>query len=379
MYDRLFQPPDSSFFLFGPRGTGKTSLLKNQFKNSVYFDLLDSSWFDQFLARPQSLEYEIGKHANKWVILDEVQKVPQLLNEVHRLIESKKIKFILTGSSARSLRKKGVNLLAGRALWTQLHPLTYPELKKDFSLEHALKYGMLPQTYNIEKPEDYLNSYMRTYIREEVQQESLVRNLAGFSRFLEAASFSQAQILNISAVASECHVNRSVVTDYFNILEDLLISFRLPVFNKRAKRELLLSEKFFYFDNGVYRKIRPKGPLDSNEELDGASLETLLLQELRALNDYLKLEYQFYFWRTKKNQEVDFILYGPKGLLAIEVKRSHRLKEENYSALQLFKKDYPMAKCFYVYGGTKVQNYKDISIVPYEDFFKNLKPLLINT
>lgn len=169
------------------------------------------------------------------------------------------------------------------------------------------------------------------------------------------------------------------MTDYFNILEDLLIAFRLPIFNKKAKRELLVSEKFFYFDNGVYRKIRPKGPLDSSEEIDGASLETLLIQEMRALNDYFNFEYQFYFWRTKKNQEIDLILYGPKGLIAIEVKRSHRLKDENYAALELFKKGYPMAICYYVYGGTKSHNHQDIQIIPFEDFFKNLKGVLKNS
>lgn len=278
MYSRLIEPPkDKSFFLFGPRGTGKTTWVKLKFKDALYLDLLEAELFNDLLANPQRLENLIPKNFKDWIIIDEVQRIPELLNEIHRLIEKYRYRFILTGSSARKLRRKGVNLLAGRALGYHMYPLTAIELADDFDLNHSLAYGQLPCVYTEENPKAYLESYVKTYLEEEVQQEGFTRNLGAFSRFLEAASFSQGGILNISSVARDCSVERKVVENYFTILEDLLIAYRVPIFAKRAKRRLVSHPKFYFFDVGLYRTLRPVGPLDMPEEVGGHSPPNILL------------------------------------------------------------------------------------------------------
>ena len=249
MYSRLISyPKHKSFFLFGPRGTGKSSWVKSEFSKAIYVDLLEAEIFNDLLANPQRLSEFIPKGFADWIIIDEVQKIPELLDEVHRLIENQHYKFVLTGSSARKLKRKEANLLAGRALILSLFPLTVTETQKDFNFLRALKFGQLPRIYVEEDPKQFLESYVKTYLQEEVQQEGLTRNLGAFSRFLEAASFSQASTLNVTSVARECSVERKVVQNYFQILEDLLIAFRLPVFTKKAKRKLIHQNKFFFFD-----------------------------------------------------------------------------------------------------------------------------------
>ena len=372
MYTRIITPPfGKSFFLFGPRGTGKTTWLKHNFKDAIYLDLLESALFNDLLARPERLEQFIPRNFKNWVILDEVQRVPALLHEVHRLIETRRTKFILTGSSARKLRQKEVNLLAGRALTYHLYTLTVREIRKDFNLEHSLKFGHLPSTFTELNPKAYLESYVSTYLREEIQQEGLVRNLSAFSRFLEIASFSQGAVLNFSEIARECAVNRKVVENYFSILEDLMIARRLPVFSKRAKRRIIAHPKFYFFDVGVYRTLRPHGPLDIAEEIDGAALETLVYQELEALNHYLHLGYTLYYWRTAAQQEVDFILYGSRGFLAIEIKRTEHITPKALSGLTSFLSDYPTAKAYLLYGGKKKLYEGNIEIIPIEYFLQN--------
>ena len=213
--------------------------------------------------------------------------------------------FVLTGSSPRKLRRGGSNLLAGRAISHQLFPFTAAELGQDFSLAKAVRYGMLPTIYDPEKnvvPEDYLATYVQTYLREEIVAEGLTRQAGLFARFLEAASFSQGQPLNVSSVARESAVHRKVVESNFQILEDLLIGVRLPVFRKRAKRRLAGHPNFFIFDTGVYRAIRPRGPLDAPEQIDGAALETLVFQELRATSHNLNLGYDLYYWRGEPRE-----------------------------------------------------------------------------
>lgn len=369
MYPRLLTPPShKSFFLLGPRSTGKTTWAEGHFKSALKFDLLEASTYYALLADPGRLSKMIPESNKEWVLIDEVQRVPELLNEIHRLIEKKKYKFILTGSSARKLRKAGVNLLAGRALSHYFFPLTAKELGKDFNLKKALQFGMLPPVWNQEKPKLFLQSYIKTYLREEIQEEGLTRSLPAFSRFLEAATYSQGAVLNISNVARDCSVERKVVEDYFSILEDLMLGVRLPVFSKHAKRKLIARSKFYFFDVGVFRALRPAGPLDSEMEVDGPALETLVLQELRALNHYFDLDFTIQYWQTTHQKEVDFVLYGPKGLIAIEVKRSGQFRESELEGLRLFSKDYPVAKCFFVYGGDRHFEHNGIEIVPIQDF-----------
>ena len=377
MYSRLLSPPkDKSFFLFGPRGTGKSVWVRQRFSDALYLDLLESELYTDLLASPQRLEQKIPPGYSGWIVIDEVQKVPAILDEVHRLIERQRLKFVLTGSSARKLKQKGVNLLAGRALTLGMHPLTCQELRGDFDLKHSLRFGQLPSVYVEKDPQAFLESYVKTYLREEVQQEGLTRNLGAFVRFLEAASLSQACLLNVSAVANDSRVERKVVENYFSILEDLLLAVQIPVFSRRAKRRLTAHPKFYFFDAGVFRTLRPRGPLDAPEEIEGAAYETLVLQEIRALNDYLRWRYSLHYWRTSSGIEVDFVLYGDRGLHAIEVKRTSHLRGEDFKSLALFREDYPPAKCWLVYGGVKSEREGPIRMLPLDTFMRELPEIL---
>lgn len=377
MYSRLLKPPrNKSFFLFGPRGTGKTTWAKKNFPNGLYFDLLEAEIYNNFLANPQRLENFIPVNFSDWIIIDEVQRIPHLLNEIHRLIEKYHYKFVLTGSSPRKLRKQGENLLAGRALTYHMYPLTTSELHSDFDLNRSLKYGHLPSIFQEDNPQKYLESYIQTYLQEEIQQEGLTRNLSAFARFLEIASFSQGSVLNISTVAREAAVERKVVANYFDILENLLIAHRLSVFTKKAKRRLIVHPKFYFFDVGVYRAIRPSGPLDQPEMIEGAALETLFFQELLAINEYYNLGYRLFYYRTAAGQEVDFIAYGPRGIKAFEIKRTGKIFPPMLANLKSFLRDYPQSKVFLAYGGSQPMRMETIEIVPFSQCLKNLPQIL---
>jgi predicted AAA+ superfamily ATPase len=382
MYSRLLNIPinhDKSFFLFGPRGTGKTTWIKSNFSEALYFDLLGFDLYNDLLARPGRLENLIPPGFQNWIILDEIQRIPELLNEVHRLIENFHYKFILTGSSTRTLRKKGVNLLAGRALTYRMYPLTVVELGDSFCLKKSLAWGHLPAIPSEKNPDLFLKAYVQTYLREEVLQEGLTRNLGSFSRFLETASFSQGSVLNISEIARESGIERMRVKNYFSILEDLLLASFLPVFTRRAKRRMISHPKFYYFDVGIFRTLRPMGPLDSPQEAEGSGIETLCFQELSAVNDYYNYEYDLYYWRTSNGVEVDFILYGPKGLLAFEIKRSGRISKKDLNGLKSFANDYPEAKLYMLYGGSRQEYADNISILPVEKALKELPTILQNS
>ena len=331
------------------------------------------------LANPQRLSNYIPPDFKDWVIIDGVQRIPDLLHEIHRLIETQRYQFILTGSSARKLKRKGPNLLAGRALTFSMHPLSVAELGADFRLEHSLKFGQLPSVYTEADPQKYLEAYVKTYLEEEIRQEGLKRNLSAFARFLEAASFSQGSVLNISSVARECHVERKVVESYFSILEDLMIGYRIPPFSKKAKRRLAAHPKFYFFDAGVYRTLRPMGPLDAREEVDGIALETLFLQELIAQNSAFHLGYKIFYWRTSSGREVDFVLYGTKGLLAFEIKRSSRITSAMLGGLKSFLADYPVAKAYFVYTGNRRMYDGKIAIIPVLEALNNLETVLRNS
>lgn len=372
MYARSLRPPRRSFFLFGPRGVGKTAWLHEHLPGGVFFDLLDHAVYSRLLAAPERLGDQIPQGFKDWVVVDEVQRAPELLNEVHRLIESRRLRFALTGSSARKLRRRGVNLLAGRALTRHMHPLTALELGGDFDLKRALRFGGLPLACTSDDPQGYLASYAATYLREEVQQEGLTRNIAAFGRFLEAASFSQGGLLNMTAVARECSVSAKAAEGYFGILEDLLIAVRVPVFAKRAKRRMAAHPKFYYFDAGVFQAIRPRGPLDAPEEIRGAALETLFLQEARALNDYRELGYRIHYWRTAAGDEVDFVLYGERGLVAFEVKMTETVRSDDFRGLLRFREDYPAAKLRLLHLGTRRWHERSIEVIPFAECVASL-------
>lgn len=383
MIERKLNPVTGNFFLFGPRGTGKSYWLKNTYATSMaYVDLLEAQSFNRLSADPQRLSEYIPSNLNGPIVIDEIQKVPALLDEVHRLIEAdNKKQFILTGSSPRKLRRASSNLLGGRAATQHFHPLTAVELGSRFDLLKALRYGLLPSLYDQEKdinPETYLAGYIANYLQEEVLQEGLTRNVSAFSRFLEAASFSQGEVLNVAEVARECSVHRKVVESYFQILEDLMIGCRLPVFTKKAKRRLIQHSKFYFFDTGVYRALRPKGPLDTPELIDGAALETLVLQNLAASIDNQSLGLKIHYWRTTAGNEVDFVLYGNEGLLALEIKRSRSVTRKDLSGLKAFMEDYPSAIPILIYGGNEHLQMGDIKAIPVTDALTHMDELLAN-
>lgn len=382
MFKRLFNLPlesKDSLFVFGPRGTGKTQWLKQHLanENTIYFDLLDSSVFRNLQAYPERLKTLIKPNFEGWIIIDEVQKIPELLDEVHRLIEHEGKRFILTGSSARKLKRSGVNLLAGRAIRYHMHALVIQELKEAFNLEHALTLGMLPATYTYDDPVGYLSTYVTTYLREEVQQEGLTRNMSAFTRFLEVASFSQGSTVNYTEVAREVGVDRQVIQNYFSILYDLLLSHSLPAFTKKAKRRLITSEKFYYFDAGVYYSIRPKGILDTPSEIASSALETLFYQSILAMIDYMKLDHQIYYWRTANGIEVDFVAYGEKNLIAFEIKHAKNISSKMLRGLRQFKEDYPMAQLYILYLGTETLYLSDgIVALPFVTALQKIPELL---
>jgi predicted AAA+ superfamily ATPase len=382
MFKRLFNLPltdKDSLFVFGPRGTGKTNWLKNNLAEGSYsyFDLLDPLTFRNLQANPEKLKTMIAPDFSGWIVIDEVQKIPQLLDEVHRLIEHENKKFILTGSSARKLKRQGVNLLAGRAIRYHMHPLVIQELGAAFNLEHALTLGMLPATYTYDDPIGYLTTYIDTYLREEVLQEGLIRNVSAFTRFLEIASFSQGSTINFTEIAREVGVDRQMVQNYFSILQDLLLSYSLPAFTKRAKRRLITSDKFYYFDVGVYHALRPKGILDTKSEIGGASLETLFYQSALAIIDYYKLNQKIYYWRTASGIEVDFIFYGENNLIAVEIKHSQKITPKMLRGLRNFKEDYPIAQLYIFYLGQETLHLADgITALPFVEALLKLPELL---
>ena len=377
MIPRLLKPlKDKSFFLFGPRGTGKTTWVKNQFPRATRLDLLKESTFQELLRNPSLLETFITVD-NQPLIIDEIQRIPALLNEVHRLIEERKIHFILTGSSARKLRKQGINLLAGRARNLYMFPLTAVELSREFDLAKSLNVGHLPSSYFEDDPTEYLKSYIGNYLQEEVQKEALVKDLATFSRFLEIAAFSQASVLSYSAIARDVGVDPKSIENYFSILDDLLIGVRLPVFQKKAKRKTISHPKFYFFDVGVYRTLRRKGPLDPVEQIEGPAIETLFFQELRATISLFKKKLNLYFWRTTNKQEVDFVAYGEDGFFAFEVFRSSRIRSDDLSGLELFLEDFPSALAYVIYGGTEERQFGKIRALPFEHALKTLPELFV--
>jgi predicted AAA+ superfamily ATPase len=375
LISRFFDDPARSFFLFGPRGTGKSTLMQRRYPGAIWIDLLNPKVLRQFLAYPELLQEKVAGSDQKIIVIDEVQKAPSLLSVVHALIEQKKgYQFILTGSSARKLKRSSADLLGGRALRRVLHPFMAAELGANFSLTKALQDGLLPLLFADQNPTDTLEAYVSLYLHEEIQAEGLVRNLEGFTRFLQTISFSHASLLNISNIARECEVKRKTVENYIEILEELLLAFQLTNFTKRAKRALSVQPKFYLFDVGVYRVLRPRGPLDIGHEIDGAALEGLVAQHLRAWNDYSKVKNSIHFWRTRSGVEVDFIIYGPDELWAIEVKSSDRVDFKDTQALEAFLEDYPMAKTLLLYCGSETIKKKNVLCVPCDLFLKQLRP-----
>ncbi len=372
---RFLQLPTNSFFLFGPRGTGKTTWLRQQLPEALFINLLQPETYRDFKARPERLRgVVLGNPDRLDVVVDEIQRVPELLHLVHSLIESERDhRFILTGSSARKLKRGDVDLLAGRAVVRTLHPFMAAELPH-FDLTRRLVTGLVPIVVDAEDPADVLRAYAAVYLEQEVQAEGLVRNIGSFARFLEVASFSHGALLNISNVARETSVSRKTVEGYIDLAQDLLLTFRVPVFTRRAQRQTVAHPKFYFFDAGVFRSLRPHGPLDRPQEIEGAALEGLVAQHLRAWIAYSRADAELFYWRTRSGVEVDFVVYGADVFTAIEVKNSGVVRSGDVRALGSFKADYPEANVLLLYRGEERLKIGDIWCLPVDQFLRELRP-----
>jgi predicted AAA+ superfamily ATPase len=376
LYPRFLQKSQQSYFLFGPRGTGKSTFLKLNYPEALLIDLLLPDIYRNYLARPERLiEIVKGNPEKRIIIIDEVQRVPEILTVIHHLIEAESNRqFIVTGSSARKLKITGIDLLAGRLLLRTMHPFMLSEINQSQTFEKALEIGLLPVVFTAANPREVLETYVALYIREEVQLESRIRNIGNFYRFLESLSFSHGSVLNISNVARECQIERKVVEGYLKILEDILLAFRLPVFIKKAQRALISHSKFYFFDTGIYRTIRPAGPLDRPEEIGGMALEGLVAQHLNSWCAYSSNKWELYFWRSLDGQEVDFVLYGQDTILAIEVKNTKIVRSVDLRGLKVFLKDYPQSQAILLYRGKEKLLINNILCLPCSNFLNTLKP-----
>jgi len=343
--------------------------------DALYLDLLEPGLHRRLGARPERLRDLLsGAPDARTVVIDEIQRVPELLWVVHSVLEEPSTpRFVLTGSSARKLRRGDVNLLGGRALHQTLHPFMAAELP-DFDLDRALRLGLVPLIVDASAPERTLDAYASLYIEQEVRAEGLTRDVGAFARFLEAISFSHGGQLNLASVARECEVSRRMVEAYVGILEDLLMAFRLPVFRKRAKRATVARDKFYLFDAGVFRSLRPTGPLDRPGEIDGQALEGLVAQHLRAWAAYSSDDPSLYYWRTRAGTEVDFIVYGQAGFHAFEVRNARRVHSTDLRSLRTFRTDYPEADAVMLYRGRERLRIDGIWCLPVADFLREMVP-----
>jgi predicted AAA+ superfamily ATPase len=373
---RTIIPPKGSYFLLGPRGTGKSTWLSHHYPDATRIDLLLGEEERRFSSYPERIRNVAeALPSGSILILDEVQRVPRLLPEIHALIEQKRdIQFIMTGSSTRKLRRSVSDLLGGRALMRQMGPFLASELGAQFSIEKAITTGLIPLIWESSDPGERLRDYLNLYLKEEVQAEGLVRQIGDFARFLEVASFSHASVWTTTDISRESSVKRATVDNYLQIIEDLFLAFTLPVFSRRAKRRLVAHQKFYFFDAGIYRILRPRGILDNSQEIEGLALEGLVAQHLRSWVSMQPEPHSLSFWRTQTKLEVDFIIYGPRGFWAIEVKRSANLGPDDVKAMVAFKEEYPEANCFFVAFTKRRETYRGFPVIPVEEFLLNIAP-----
>ncbi|MBN1114371.1 MAG: ATP-binding protein [Oligoflexia bacterium] len=351
MFDRMLNYSKSrSFFLFGPRGTGKTTFLKQEFsdKHGLWIDLLTYDQYLDFQKNPSLLAHRLKairpEDGKNWVIIDEVQKIPELLDVVHQQIEEKKFNFVLTGSSARKLKRGAANLLAGRAFQNYMHPLTYREIGAGFDVNFVLNWGTLPDVFNVNDADrkEYLRTYVNTYLREEIQVEQIVRKLAPFRSFLEIAAQSSGDIINYSRIANDINSDATSVKSYFEILEDTMIGAFLPGFHYSVRKRQRKNPKFYIFDMGVKKALRGDLSIEyvSSTFEYGIAFEHFIVNEIFRLNSYYKLDWRFYYLRTKDGVEVDLIIERPgMPIVLIEIKSTDRIAEAMTTSLAVMAKD----------------------------------------
>jgi predicted AAA+ superfamily ATPase len=374
---RILPLPEKSFFLFGPRATGKSTWLKNQVKPDFIVDLLKARDFQRYSTDLGYLREVIEANPKyKTIVIDEIQKLPGLLDEVHSLIFDYKdrLQFILTGSSARRLKTQNVNLLAGRAIVRHFHQFSRVEIPSQFKLDVCLKYGMLPEVWNLkteEEKKDYLVSYVETYLKEEVQQEAAVRSLPSYLRFLEHFALRNAQVINLQNLSQEVGVARTTLTGYLDILEQTLLGFRLLPIHLKAKVKEVSKPKFYFFDTGIVRALSKTLDDDFRDE-HGQLLETYILHELRTFCDYFQPRAVIHYWGTPGENEVDFILSKGKDFIGIEVKSSKNWSNEFSFGLKTLLDAGKIRKAIGVYQGKDILKKGEIMIYPLQDFVELL-------
>ncbi|RME58800.1 MAG: ATP-binding protein [Candidatus Dadabacteria bacterium] len=376
MYKRLLKPPSQSFFLFGARGTGKSTWLKYTFPDAIYIDLLEERRYQKYLVDSEQFVLDICQaSSDQWVVVDEIQRLPHLLNEVHRAIENQKIKFALSGSSARKLKRKDTNLLAGRAINKEMHPFLPQELGDDFSLDTALRFGTIPVIWTSPDREAALEAYAHRYLKEEIQAEALVRNIPLFGRFLPISALMHGQVLSISSLARDSGVHRNTVANYIDILEDTLIAFRLPAFEAKARVKERKHPKFYLIDPGLVRALKKYSGKVAEEE-KGALLEGWIASFLRSYNSYNKFFDDWFYWSTRGSAkvEVDFLLRFRNSFIAIEVKSSKTVSKKDFQGLKAISDLKGLKRKIIVYlGKDKQKTHSGIEILPITDFIKEIQ------
>jgi len=355
-----------SHFLFGPRQTGKTFLIRQTLKTARVYDLLDSSVYLALSRNPGRIAEELGPH-DRLVVIDEIQRIPELLNEVHRLIEARGVRFLLTGSSARKLRRGGVNLLGGRARTRYLHPLTYPELGEHFDLQRVVRSGLLPAIYFSNDPREDLKAYAGTYLQQEIVAEGAVRNIPAFSRFLRIAALCNSSIVNFTNVANDAQVARTTVYEYFEILKDTLILRELGAWRQSKKRKPLASSKYYFFDVGVTGALQEREFRPGTPEF-GEAFETYIMHELTCHRDYVSGD-PLSYWRSTSGFEVDFIIGDHT---AVEVKAKENVSTTDLKSLKALAEENKLKRYLCVSLEPRRRQAGGVSILPCREFLESL-------
>ena len=367
-----FNSLTDSVFLFGARQTGKTTLLLERFPDIPYYDLLETDTFERFQRNPSLLRQELLALPNdSWVVIDEIQLIPVLLNEVHWLMTRKNLKFVLSGSSARKLRRRGVNTLGGRASRIVLYPLVSAEIP-DFDIIKAVNHGMLPRHYMASDTEikDRLQAYVSVYLKEEIKAEALVRNLSTFNRFLEIAALNNGEMINYNNIARECGVDGKTVKEYFSILFDTLIAYEVPAYQKHIKRRLNQASRFYFFDVAIPSYLTRRGYLQPGSADFGHAFEHLMIQEIIAYLGYHKCDNALSYWHTYSGLEVDAVLGDAE--VAIEFKSRTEIQNNHLKGLRAFKEEHPQARLIVVSLDPRPRQWGDVEIMPAQDFLKKL-------
>jgi predicted AAA+ superfamily ATPase len=367
---KIVDAQEDSIFLWGARQVGKSTLVKSVYPNAKIYDLLKSDEYTRLLRRPQLLREELLSFGEETlVVIDEIQKIPQLLDEVHWLIVNRGIRFILCGSSARKLKRIGTNLLGGRAMSVKLYPLVSAEIP-DFDLVRGINHGMLPRHYLAANPKKRLEAYIGTYLKEEIQDEAVVRQLAAFNRFLDVAAQSNGEIINYRNIAQDCGVSAVTVKEYFAILQQTLIGYMLPAFTDSKKRRAITAPKFYYFDVGVANHLLHRSNLQQGSVDFGHAFEHLMIQELIAYLSYSESDEHLSYWRTASGYEVDAIIGD--GRVAIEFKSSEEVQSKHTKGLKAFSEEYADARLIVVSMDVNPRMLNGVEIVPAMDFLQLL-------